>query len=365
MKTYYNLILLLFLAPLVGIAGPVKGKYTKTKTLSKSFNINARGSVGIDNSFGNVTITTWDKNNVSFEITVEVSGNDKEEVEERLRSIDVDFTNDNTSVTARTDSEGYQKSRSSFWSLFTSGNNNDNQNIKIDYIVKMPITASLDLSNDYGAVIIDRLEGRADISCDFGRLDIGQLLHGDNLLKFDYTNNSSIDYMKSGTIKADFSDFTLHGTDKLDFNGDYTKAKFQKARYLDFNSDFSTITIDESERINGRGDYSTLRLGKISVSVDLNTNFGTIKIEELGPNFKSAAVRSDYTGISIGYHKDASFRFDIEADYAGINLSDDLTVTRSEKDTTEKRKSGYHLDESSKSYIEIKTEFGGATLKKS
>lgn len=364
MKTYYNLILFLLLAPLVAVAGPVKGKYTKTKKLTKSFNMSATGNVDVDNSFGNITITTWSQNTVSFEINVEVSGNDKDDVEERLRSIDVDFNASPTSVSARTYSDGYQKKSFSFWSLITGGNTTDNENIKIDYIIKMPVTASLNLSNDYGAVILNRLEGRAAISCDFGRLDIGQLLHSDNLLEFDYTNNSTIDYMKSGIIKADFSDFNLYGAEKLDFNGDYTKARLHKVKHLEFNSDFSTLTTDESISINGRGDYSTLRIGKVSETVDLNTDFGTIRIEELGPDFKSATIRSDYTGITVGYHKDARFKFDINADFASINLSDDLTVTRSENDATEKRRSGYAGDENSTSMIQIKTEFGGASLKR-
>lgn len=365
MKTYYKLtLLLLLLAPLAAMAGPVKGKYTKSKTLSRAFPLSASGNLEMDNSFGNITITTWDENRVSFEIKVTVSGNDKDEVEERLHSIDVDFTNSANSITARTDSEGYKKKKSSWWSLLTGGNANDNQNIEINYIVKMPMTASLDVSNDYGAVVLDRLQGRAVISCDFGRLDIGELMHADNVLKFDYTNNSTIDFMKSGTIKADFSDFTLQRAENIDFNGDYTKAKFDLVKQLNFNSDFSTITTEESAVIDGRGDYSTLRIGNVLESVNLSTNFGTIKVKELGAQFKFATIRSDYTGITIGYHSDAKFKFDISAEFASINLSDDLTTTRSENETTEKRRSGHHTDNASNSYIEINTEFGSATLRR-
>jgi hypothetical protein len=364
MKALYNIALIAFLIPITVLAGPGKGKYTKTKKLSKTFALSAAGSLAVDNSFGNVTITTWDKNEVSFEITVEVSGNDEDKVNERLRNIDVNFTNSSTSVSAQTESEGYRSKSTSLWGLITGGSSNDVSNIKIDYIIKMPVKASLDVSNDYGAVILDRLEGRAVVSCDFGRLDIGQLMHSNNELKFDYTKSSSIDYMKGGVIKADFSDFTLYGSDKIDFNGDYTKAKFVSVKHLEIKSDFSTVTTEESASINGGGDYSTLRLGKIFETVNLKTDFGTIKIEELGANFKSASIRSDYTAITVGYHKEANFKFDIQADFASINLSDDLTVTRSDNDTTEKRRSGYAKQENSSSYINIETEFGGATLKR-
>ena len=49
-------------------------------------------------------------------------------------------------------------------------------------------------------------------------------------------------------------------------------------------------------------------------------------------------------------------KFDIDASFASIKLSDDLTVTRSESESTEKKKSGFARDQSSNSFIEIKTE---------
>lgn len=363
MKQLYKLSILLFLLPLLAIAGP-GGKYTKSKKLNKTFTVNKSCMVDIENSFGNVTITTWDQPSVSFEITVEVSGDNEDRVEQQLKEIDVEFEASSSFVSAQTDADHNSSGGRSLWNTFFGSSNDNNSNMKINYIVKMPVTASLDISNDYGTVKIDRLEGKANIKCDFGRLDIGQLLAEDNELRFDYTKNSHIDYMKSGTIRADFSSFELHGTEKVEFKGDYTKAKIHDVKNLSFNGDFSTIESGKADNVIGRGDYSTIKLGLVNNNVNLNTDFGSILITELGKTFKEATIKSEYTGIKISFHDNASFKFDIDTEFASIKLDDDLTVTRSENDTTDKQRSGYYGRENANAVINIRSSFGGVSLNK-
>jgi len=364
MKHLYKLSILLFLLPALLAAGPEDGKYTKSKKISKTFNVNKNCLVAIQNEFGSVSITTWDSPTVSIDITVQVSGNNEDRVIDQLQDIDIDFEASASKVSAITDAEHSSNNSGGLWNLLFGSDSNRSSNMKIDYIIKMPVTASLDISNDYGAVILDRLKGCASIKCDFGRLDIGQLLAENNDLKFDYTNNSHIDYMKSGNIQADFSGFELYGAEKVTYKGDYTKAKFHNVKILDFNGDFSTIQTDDVTKLIGRGDYTTIKIGHVKELVNLNTDFGSISIAELGRDFKEATVKSEYTTIKINYHPEASFRFDIDTEFSSIKLSDDLTVTSSESDNTDKQKSGYCGPKSSTAVINIRSSFGGVSLKK-
>ncbi len=73
--------------------------------------------------------------------------------------------------------------------------------MEINYTIKVPVTNSVNLENDYGAISLDKLEGQAKISCDYGQLRIGELWAENNSLNFDYTNKSTIAFMKSGKIK--------------------------------------------------------------------------------------------------------------------------------------------------------------------
>lgn len=145
-----------------------KGKHTKEKTIHKEFDVNSDAMVKIDNSYGNLDIVTWDENRVVIDITITTNGNNEDKVQDKLDKIDVDFSSSSTLVSAKT---RFGKSSKSWFSW-----GNSNVNMKINYVVKMPITNSVDLENDYGSINLDKLEGKAIISCDYGKITTKELI---------------------------------------------------------------------------------------------------------------------------------------------------------------------------------------------
>jgi hypothetical protein len=358
MKTLYKILLVCFLIP-IGVDAGHGYDHTKTKKLSKRFDVSKNCEVEVDNSFGSITITTWDKPVVAMDIEVIVSGNNLDRVQERLKAVDVVFQSSNDYVGAQSKNISNNDS-GGFWSLF-SGKNNSGK-IEVNYVIKMPVTGSIDISNDYGAVILDRIEGRANISCDFGRLDLGELMHQDNELRFDYTKQSHVDYIRGGKIQADFSGIQIDRADNIEVKGDYSQFEIQKVEKLDFNGDFTTLDVKELKHIEGRGDYSTTKLGRVSDRVLMTTDFGSIKIDELRDGFSEVTLRSDYTSIDVRYERSAKFNFDVDTEYASINLDNNVELNLSERDGSDKRKAG-HVNSRNGGEVRIKSSFGGVTLK--
>src|SRR5690606_38398151 len=97
---------------------------------------------------------------------------------------------------------------------------------------------SVDLSNDYGSINLDRLEGHAKINCDYGKITTKELMADNNLISFDYTNNSYFEYIKSGKINADYSSFTVAKTKDLDINADYTKSMVEIGENVSYTCDY-------------------------------------------------------------------------------------------------------------------------------
>lgn len=67
-------------------------------------------------------------------------------------------------------------------------------------------------------------EGYLHKICDYGKMIIGELYAFHNILNFDYTSNSSIEYIKGGTITADYSGFEIEKAGEIELNADYTSA---------------------------------------------------------------------------------------------------------------------------------------------
>lgn len=359
MPRYYKTLLLAIFLPLAVLAGPVKGKYTKKKSINKSYTVNKDAMLLLDNKYGSMTITTWDQPKVEIEVHVEVTGDDEEDVTEKLREVDVIFESSPSRVSAITQVESNRKNWS--WSSWFGSNNN--VSVEINYVVKMPVTNNLDARNDYGTLSLDKLSGHARLNCDYGRMDIGELLHEDNYIKMDYTNKSTIDYVKSATINADYSSITVDEAETIELKADYTHSEFKKVTDLNINTDYGSITVGEATDFTGRGDYVSFKIGTISNSLNLNTDYGSINVSRLKAGFKKVTIRSDFTGVKVNYESGANFDFEIDTEFAGISLSDGATVTRSDSDYTDKLKAGYNGSQNSGNTISIRTSYGGVKLK--
>lgn len=232
----------------------LSGKYTKEKKIHKEFTVNSDAIFKVDNSYGNVDVVTWDENRVVVDVTIITNGNNEEKVQKKLDAISVDFDNSASEVTARTRFNS-KKSRS-WWSW---GNNK--VNMKVNYVVKIPITNNVDLSNDYGNINLDKLEGQAKISCDYGKVTTKELMADNNELSFDYTKHSYFEYIKSGTIKADYSGYTVGKANNLTIVADYSASEVEMAEDVTYNCDYGSLTLHKVNSVSGNGDYLTLKWG--------------------------------------------------------------------------------------------------------
>ncbi len=206
------ILALLWLVPISSFSNNdmPRGKYTKEKTIKKEYKVNLEALLKIDNSYGNLNITSWNQDRVTIEVHIKTTGDNEDKVKRKLDEITVDFEGNSNMVSATTI---FNKDKNSWgWSW---GNNN-NVNMQVNYTVKIPIKNSVNLSNDYGSIILDRIDGHAKINCDYGRLEIGELHGRSNQLSFDYTSKSTIGYINSGKINADYSGFTIEKAGNLD-----------------------------------------------------------------------------------------------------------------------------------------------------
>ena len=360
MKPLFKTFFIALLLPAMVVAGPekFKGKYTKEKNLQKEYTVNASAALKIENSYGNIDIVTWNENRTSIVVSIKTNGNDENEVQKKLNEISVEFSGNGSLVTAKTI---FNESKSN-WSWF--GSKTNNVSMEINYVVKIPVTNSVNLTNNYGNISINKLKGTAKIKCDYGQLIIGELLGENNQLNFDYTTKSTIEFMKSGTINADYSGFTLGKADNIKLTADYTDSEFLDVINLNYNCDYGKITINKSKDLIGRGDYLTSRIGTITGSANLNTSYGNITINKVTSTAKSVNIKADYTQVKLGFESGFNFNFLVNTSYSDFKGEDIVSVTKSSKDGSDKMYSGYHGSQSTSNSININSSYGNVTFNK-
>ena len=84
-----------------------------------------------------------------------------------------------------------------------------------------------------------------------------------------FTKNSTIGYMKSGRINADYSGFTIEKADYLEVNADYSHSEILEVKELNYNNDYGKISINKVEKLVGQGDYIPLRIETLTGSLNV------------------------------------------------------------------------------------------------
>jgi hypothetical protein len=334
------------------------GKHTKEKTVKKEFSVNPNATLEVDNSYGNINITTYEGSTITFEIQIKTNGNDVEKVNDKLNDISIEFFGSDMMVSAKT---FFNKAKSSSWWNWGKSNT---VNMEINYIIKMPITNAIDITNDYGNIDLDKLEGRAVINCDYGKITTKELMSNNNDISFDYTNNSYFEFINGGNINANYSDYTVAKAKVLSINADYTNSEVEIAERITYNCDYGSIKIGNANTVVGNGDYLTVRLGTIYKHINLKADYGSIKIDKMAANAEHIEIESDFNGITIGYDAAYSFKFDIDLEYASLRNADDFEFSKKRIESTDQYYQGYYGDVNTTNYIKIKSEYGSVTFKK-
>lgn len=331
----------------------VYGFQSESKELYQELEVHPDVVVEIENQFGDLTLSSWDQNKVSIAVRITVKGTNPSRIQEKLNEIDVDFMLSPERVKAQTIVEegwGFKWLKSS------------RLNYQIDYHVKLPKSAAINIENNYGSIVLNELEGKAVIRCDYGKLLLGDLLHEDNFLSFDYTSNSSIDFIKGGTIQADYSSFEVSEAGIISLKADYTQSKFTTLKNLEFKNDYGKLTIEQINQLKGSGDFLTLRAAKVFQNIALNQEFGSIRIDSLNPTVTSVTIDSEYTGINLGLDPNWDFTYEIHLEFASLKSNVALQHQIQKEGGTEKNYKGYSILENSSNKLQIDSEFGSVKL---
>lgn len=342
----YNLSLLLLFLPQVNHAytlGDFNGKHTQERKITKAYEVSPSALLEVDNKYGDIDIVTWDQNRIEIEVTLRTNGNDKEAVVNRLGELDVIFKNSNSHVSAQTH---IGSTKSSFWSWITGGSSN--VNVEINYKIKAPVSNHLDLENAYGNINLDHLKGNASISCDYGQVFVGELMGDDNQIELDYSRNSHFGYIKSGSIDADYSDYTIEEAGVLEISADYSKSKVNKVELLDFNCDYGSMEIGIVKNIRGQGDYLSTTIGSVYTSLNLDLDYGSATIRKMMNNIENFDISSQYTTLKIGYADQSPWRYSLHSSYANIKglEGNNFNHQKQHQSGSQRLFQGYYLSDS-------------------
>ena len=315
MKKHTNLFNTIFLVasislPAMSMATP-GDDIDKKKNISKTYTVGPNDKLEIENSFGNVVINTWDKNQIKVDVEIGAKASSEEKAQEMLDEISVkDYQSGNT-ISWRTDIGDINDNRHG------KRKNNDENDRKfyIDYTVYMPATNALNIENSFGKTKVPDFNGQVNLTSKFGGLTTGKLANVDEIdvefgeadlgpihngeITFKFNSKSYIEKV-SGSVKV-----------KSEFSGNVQFSVDNNIEELSLSESYSTIRMNVNKALSAKFDIHT-SFGNFHNSTDFAINEER-EDDDSGPRFDR-----DYTGQS----GDGKAKIKIKSSFGKVRISD-------------------------------------------
>jgi len=276
----------------------------KKKSYSKSYPVSGSDKISLTNSFGEMKINTWDKNEVKVDVTITGKGSTDERAQDIIDRITIEDGKNSSGVYFKTNFKNDDKN----WKK--GDKDGKNEGMEVNYVVYLPSGNPLEASNSFGGMIVPDYKGPAELESKFGSLTAGKI-----------SNNKSID-VEFGKANIDF------------VGGGRITIKFSKA----------SIT-------------------KISGSVNTQFEFcDAIKLS-IDNTLKDLTMKNSYSSVYLDMSKDISANFDIRTSFGDFKNRSDFKITEEKDDDRDHYgpKFDHQYNGSSgtgAAKIKIKSEFG-------
>lgn len=289
------LVLFTFLTNMSALAA--KQEYTKRKEINKSFKVSRNDLLQVDNRFGNITVTHWNRQEVSIQVKIETKSSRETHVQRILDDIKVEIRKTGNTISAVTSLSGDIKL------------NNNNDRMTINYFISMPSELTSDLSQKYGNINLPQQnDGKCTLHVKYGNLNAGSFT-ADMNLEAKY-GNVDIANLKTASFDLGYvSNLVCKDADKLLIDCKYSNLELGTIHRLDLDKKYGNIRIKKLDEGDMDVKYSEVTIDylKDDLTVD-GLSYTTLSIKELSPRFTRLDVNARYGNLKLKIPVSASFQ---------------------------------------------------------
>jgi hypothetical protein len=332
----------------------------KKKNITKTFSVDSKDKLSINNQHGDVKVELWEKNEIKVDITITGYGSSDAKAQELLDNVEITDKREGDKISFKTfiDSDNNNWNWGNNWS-WNGKKDDENCNcpktkkgVEVNYTIHMPRTNALTVSNKYGKTIIPQFDAPLRVTSNYGSFTSDRLKGLDKDIFVQYG---------TGNIKQ---------MDDGDLQISYSKLNVDKADNLKLKNNYGSVTLDDINNLDGTFQYSSGKIGRINETGKLNISYSDgVQLSEMAKTLKSLDIRSNYTAVKLPVNGDCNADFEVTTTYANFRYPSGkvtFTVNPDENDDDD-RKMGWQptktykgkIGKGSNTKITIKTNYAG------
>jgi hypothetical protein len=352
-------ITVLLLASLITTTLVGKPSEKFTKSVSKTFPATESTYLRVDNKFGSVAVTNWDRPEIAIDVSIEVQTSNRQDAESTLNSITIRLNQIQDTIIATTI---FDEKSEKIKGFFSTGKNV--KEFSINYSIKLPKYANVIISQRFGDISIEELSGYAALSVKYGNLKVGRLTRGNisplNSIDLGYSEGN-IDNINWGTFELKFSKLNITNARAIVLMSKYTTIDIENASSIVTKNKFDNIKFGDIINLVGDGSYTDYKVSSLSGKLSLVGKFGGLRVDEITSSFKEINVILEHASVRLGMPS-VSYKINADASFGSINLPNNANVNKISKNTSTHVDGVVGSNAKVSPTVRIQTKFGDINL---
>ncbi len=189
-------------------------------------------------------------------------------------------------------------------------------NFNIDYRINIPKDRDLTINQKFGNVVLADRTGKGSFTIAYGNLTAGNLNNPASSPLWLDLSYGKADIGSMNQLKAivKYSKVFAGTAGKVELESKYSGLDIKRTGDLQLNSKYDGIRLGEISGLTATSKYTNYTIEKLNRYIILDTEYGSVRIDEVSPEFTKVEINNSYGGINIGmsnldYYLDASCNY--------------------------------------------------------
>jgi len=370
------------------------GDEARTKTFSRTFAADRTDKINLSNQFGFMTIKIWDRKEVKIDISISAYSDNDKEAQKLIDQVEIEAGKTGDLISCKTEID-----RGNKWS-----GRNKKREIKVNYVVYIPASNALTLSQQFGNVDLGDFSGALSAKVQYGNFVAGKLSDDNNYITVQY-GKTNIGEVNKATIKQQYgAGLTIGTVGDLNLTAQYAAVNITAirgnavikqqygsglkigsvnnlellAQYVNVDitaikgdatvkQQYNSIAIGTVGKLTLSAQYTNATLGSLRGDADINMAYNTLNLSNVAPTCKNLNIVGSYTNLNIGFANGFNGDFSVHKNYGSFKYGDNVSA-RLENNGDDERHSSTkdytgRIGSGSASTVKIRASYGAVIFK--
>src|SRR4030043_2046818 len=264
--------------------------FSEKKTYRETMPVTRETTLEVDNKYGTIQITSWNKDSVEIRAEVEAFSSDLDRLRKMFQGVDVNISGSSYLVRAYTSfTQNISMLFESFKGL-TSKLIPYESRIQINYFVNAPEYLDMRITNKYGDVYMENNTGNLSLNLSNGAFKANMLNEaiGLDLVFCDATVNK----INRGRRNTSFCEVEIDESRDLSITSVSSKFYLEKTGNLNTESRRDEFFLGTVSSLRGNSYFSDFRIDELQKEINVITKYGDLDTKFISKGIERVTINS-------------------------------------------------------------------------